>query len=947
MRLAWRLAINSIWARKGRSFLLILAVALSAALIVVVSTAIASINKATQARMASQLGRADIAINAPGAGQTFDQSVLERARDWPETDSAAGRLEGDLGLRTVLAAAVLRETAGSTGESSGAWSIEKGRFNSPVLGIGSTDPDNADFNPIDLVAGRLPTGDLEVVIDGLVIERLSLAYAQSDEVRDLWATADLDLIQQAIRLGPVDPTIESNGVVIRNAEDAAAFNREQLVRVGSVLEMPRFLRAPIQLRVVGIAQQPPLGGRPTVFMNAATMQRLKGADERLSRVDVILKDDADAEAVARARGESFQNQATAAGTPPLLIQTTAKITAGLEDDIAASRLGMILSTVIAFLSASFIILTGMNVDLADRRRSLAVLRSIGATRAQLFGAQMFTGTTLGVLGAIVGVPMGLGIAVGAITVLKEQVPTGMAVSWLGLLLASGGSVVSGMLGATWSAWSASRMSPLQGLSGRARPISRRLLWGTVLVGFAGLATQFAIITLPRDGQVVFWGYATVGLPAMLTGYFILGAPLVVLLSYLAAPIISRLFGLPAGLLGRHVRATPFRYGLTAGALMGGLGLMIAIWTQGGSLLNDYLGRLKFPDAFATGTAFTDDSVARVQALPEVDMTCPITLHPIQTDAFGVRALQQYRSNFIAFDPELFFELAELQWVEGEPEVAIQRLKQGGAVIVAREFQIAQGLGVGDIFRCRNGVDDGTGSESVTHEFEIVGVVTSPGLDIVSKFFDVGADFVDQAIHAVFGTRADLKAKFGTDAIHMIQMRLNPETPDAEAITAVRAALFTDGLITAGSGREIKAQIVKFATAGLFASSAIAVLSMLIACFGVANVIIAGIQQRRYEFGVLRAIGGTRWLLVRLVAAEAALIAIAAGVLGTMIGVQGAYAGIRMNMLLFGLDLRLNPPPLPIAIGWAIVMVLTLSAAAPAIWRLNREKPRELLASGRG
>src|SRR5690606_13707191 len=117
-----------------------------------------------------------------------------------------------------------------------------------------------------------------------------------------------------------------------------------------------------------------------------------------------------------------------------------------------------------------------------------------------------------------------------------------------------------------------------------------------------------------------------------------------------------------------------------------------------------------------------------------------------------------------------------------------KLQAGGAVIVAREFQLAQGLGVGDTFRCREGDDDGTGPDSVTHEFEIVGVVTSPGLDIVSKFFDVGADFVDQAIHAVFGTRADLEDKFGSDAIQMIQMNIAPGVSDAWAISAVREAL---------------------------------------------------------------------------------------------------------------------------------------------------------------
>jgi len=83
--------------------------------------------------------------------------------------------------------------------------------------------------------------------------------------------------------------------------------------------------------------------------------------------------------------------------------------------------------------------------------------------------------------------------------------------------------------------------------------------------------------------------------------------------------------------------------------------------------------------------------------------------------------------------------------------------------VAREFKTAQHLGAGDTFVVK--------SEGKEYPFEIVGVVTSPGLEVVSKFFSVGEDFTEQAIHAVFGSRKDLKEKLGTDAISMIQIGL--------------------------------------------------------------------------------------------------------------------------------------------------------------------------------
>ena len=58
------------------------------------------------------------------------------------------------------------------------------------------------------------------------------------------------------------------------------------------------------------------------------------------------------------------------------------------------------------------------------------------------------------------------------------------------------------------------------------------------------------------------------------------------------------------------------------------------------------------------------------------------------------------------------------------------------------------------------------------------------------------------------------------------------------------------------------------------------------------------------------------------------------------GAKDWYSGL-------GLSLTLKPPPIPILIGWCIIVTLALLAAWPAIWRLNRKRPRDLLAAMRG
>src|SRR5262245_13048821 len=263
---------------------------------------------------------------------------------------------------------------------------------------------------------------------------------------------------------------------------------------------------------------------------------------------------------------------------------------------------------------------------------------------------------------------------------------------------------------------------------------------------------------------------------MFVGYFRLSVPTLMLVSRVLGEGVGRLLGLPRSLLPRTIAATPYRYGFTAGAMMCGLALLVGIWTQGHAILRDWLRRLDFPDAFAVGLNLTEESRAKLDALPFVTGTVPITLHNIETTAFGVHALQQYKTTYIAFDPEPFFRLTHLAWVEptdpAAQERAKRRLQEGGALLVAREFKTAQHLGAGDTFVVK--------SDGKEYPFEIVGVVTSPGLEIVSKFFSIGEDFTEQAIHAVFGSRKDLKEKLGTDAISMIQIGLCKDVPDEEA-----------------------------------------------------------------------------------------------------------------------------------------------------------------------
>jgi putative ABC transport system permease protein len=958
MPAAWRLAHRTLTARPRRAALLAGAVALSAALIVCVSAAMESVHRAINAQLSATVGAADARIRPAASQAQVPAALLDEVRQWPGVVEAHGRLSGNLAfsirkpylkqIGTTFTRAEL--TLQSTAQGNNVESNELGRprhgSDTQVAPGNQGDSIVGALNPPPtLLAGRFPVAADEVVIDALLAYRLSYEYDSQTKKRDGALPPSSYGFDKNSR--PLDvPESETN------ANTAKKINLSQRVRLGDEIEVVRQsfpgltlpgLRssATTRLKVVGVAAQPPLGGRPRAYLTlpaVATLTNQPGYSEIVIAVE------------PGTTADVFVGANKARIPAGLLLQTTERITSGLNKNIQSNQLGMVLATVMAFLSASFIILTGMTTNIAERQRELAMIRCIGGTRKQLARSQLAIGSILGLLGAAIGIPAGAAIAWLLAFVFRDQLSTGLALPWWSLALGLFGSLLSGVVGAAYPAWRASRMSPLEGLASRAalaRPRGVKLI---TLIALVCLLYQALVVGIPTDGQFIFWAYATVGLPLMFVGYFMLGIPAVLIVNRLAARPISRLLGLPPRLLSRTVQATPYRHGLTAGALMAGLALMVAIWTNGGAVLRDWIDKIQFPDAFVSGL-LTEESQAQLNALTDtVASTAAITLHPVDVDAFGVRAIQKYKTLFIGFEPRQFLGMTKLTWVQGDAETAARKLEAGGSIIVAREFLAANGIGLGDTFTCSQ--------DGVPHQFEIVGVVASPGLEIASKFFNVGDDLTDQSLHCVFGSRDDMKAKFfgGANAppapIHLIQITFTGQAlaeGDEASLEKIRRAMIASGtgFLDAGSGRQIKDQIRLFATGALAIFASIAVISMLVACFGVANIIVAGIDARQFEFGVLRAVGARRSLLSRLIAGEALLMALAACILGILMGIQGSWAGQRLDRMLLGLELNLRPPPVPILLSCLALIVLTLAAAMPAIVRLGRKRPRELLGAMKG
>lgn len=938
MRAPWRLAISSLSQRPSRSVLLLLVVALSAALVCAVATAMASVTESLRSRMVGAVGAADLKITVPGSAKPLEEELIARVRRWSEVEEVSGRLRAASAIRVVRPTWTPSNASQENGVGNEA--TQKAAIARTVRSfavnvyIESFRPGfDEKYRPIVLAEGRMPQHPGEIAIDQTALDRLrgieSRAGRRSGTLSALISGTVPDIgegkIEDGQDLGPPSA---------RDELEAKSLNEKYRAAIGQSIELVVANKPAQKFRIVGIAPAGVLGGRPRAWMTPDSLAEATNQIGKYSEIEIVLLPGSTAEATAENHRAEIPDDA--------VLQSTAKVTSNLEQNLRANQIGLVVASTLAFLSAAFIILTGMTTGVVERQRELAILRCIGASRGQIAISQIIVGLLIGLAGSVLGVPIGVGLASGVIWWFQSDLKIDLAFPYFGLAVGLLGSILAGLIGAVYPAWSAARMEPLRALAARADAPKRSSVWRLLVVSCVLLATHLTVVTLASTPETIFYLYIFIALPCMFFGYFLLGVPMTAALAEIGGWLVARVMRVPRTLLERSIRRTPYRHGFTAGALMAGLAMMVAIWTQGSSFAKDWLGKMQFPDAFVTGLALTDASVEKLRGMKGITGATPLSVVRVETSGNSIGPIGNLKTTFIGFDPDSFFEMMNVTWVQGEKEHARKRLNDGNAIIVAREFFASKGLGLGDRVTVRY--------QGRSSDFEIVGVVTSPGLDVVSNFFDLGDMYVDQAVSAVFGSRKVLRERLlagNEPPTQLVSLSLEKNADDAAVASEIRVQLMDAGVLDVGTGRTLKNVISGAIGRSLYIVSAIAVMSMLVASLGVANLIVAAIEGRRFEFGVLRAVGASRWMVCRLVLAEAVIIAISAAILGTMMGIQGSYGGVRLNAVIAGIELTLRPQWGPIGWGWLTLIALTLAASAPAVVALSRRQPRELLAAMKG
>jgi putative ABC transport system permease protein len=735
------------------------------------------------------------------------------------------------------------------------------------------------------------------------------------------------------------------------------------LKVGDVFTLPGVERK-LQLTVVGVIHKPAIVAmaNPSIYVPIQTLRRFVDPVNPPQTTRVLIDIRRGTEDAFAAKWEPRLAQID----PLLRLRMARDNRREMKKNLQGIELLSYLGGAISMLAATFIVFSALSMGVAERQRMLAMLRAIGMVKSGVAWLVMIEGFLLGLVGVLVGVPLGyLWLRILALE-FEHFFATGVSMNWRGVAFGAGGLLIASVLASLIPAYSATRTSPLEAMTPLAKRSSTRFPWRYVLAGVLLTTIDPILMLAPLDSILAplgaapelvrafrFYGHFALGLPGVMLGFFLLSPGFVWILERLLGRVVAKIFNLSFPLLRQQLSTGIWRVAGTCTALMVGLAVLIAMQTQGKSALGGWRLPDRFPDAFAFVSKMDirslslkgigNEGIAKFESVPGIKRIMPIAMASpeLGSSIFSVAGASfvPNATMFIGVDPEKALDMMQLDFRQGNATDATRMLKQGRHVIVTEEYHQLKKIGVGDTLVLKR-------ADGERLSYTVAGVIWSPGMDLFVSMFDVSKQFDQRTVASVFGSIDDARKDFGVTEINLFAVDLQYDAGQKKQVMErVKNSLGQWG-VRMYDIRQIKYAMTKGLGHLLLLASTVAFAAMAVASLGVTNTIMASVRSRRWQFGVMRSIGVTRSQLLRLVLAEATLIGIVGAGLGLTAGILMSFDAHALSAIMVGY----SPPmifPWPIIwIGVGIVIAVSILASLwPAI-HVARTQPLTLMQAGR-
>lgn len=564
---------------------------------------------------------------------------------------------------------------------------------------------------------------------------------------------------------------------------------------------------------------------------------------------------------------------------------------GIEKAVSAMQIGMLIASFIALLVGIFIIFNTFSIAVNQRWKEIGILRAVGVERRNIQMMFLLESLIMGMIGSIIGIGLGYLLAIGAERLMSQvaaqifgyvatQQPPVFRSDYAFASFAIG--TVTSLIGALLPSRAATRLDPVLALHNietrqREAVLGRgRLALGLVLVATGLVCVAFAPLRVSLDYQFAF--------PLLMIAGLILILPkLAEIVAIILRPLLDRIFGTEGVLAVESVTQSPRRTTATVGALMIGLSFVFSTASYVRSYqqtVERWMERFINADLIISTSEmarsrtyhFSEELGRRLATIPGVKRieNVRFLFVPFADDSIAV----------VTFEMDGWFARVNDPLDVGNVEEARRKLISGEGVLVSRNLTTRYDLAIGDNITLPTPMKP--------FNFPIVGIID----DYTSE---KGAIFFDRRLYREYWNDA---------AVDMIDVNLEDSvraTPGGVAAVTdrIRQTLRGEHRAFVYTNTEYRKWVLDLIDGFFVINYMQTAVAVIIAALGIVNTLIISVTERRRELGVLRAVGGLRRQIGRIVLLEAAVLAVVGVISGTIAGMMNTLFLVRTAASMVG------------------------------------------------
>lgn len=665
-------------------------------------------------------------------------------------------------------------------------------------------------------------------------------------------------------------------------------------------------RGPRSMTVVGLLKSnglKELRNGAVVVMPLLALQEMFGIEAQVDRV--------------RLEFNSAEYPITHADLGSVLPELQSKLREGLqlrrpeslvvyqEEMMRATDLALNFATALSFVMALFLVLNTLRMNFFERRRELAIVRAIGSSARQIAQLLLSESVLIGLIGAILGIPAGWGLAkvlqMALSQVLKAELgEPRLTVQSIVFALLFG--IITVVMGAWFTIRQARKISPVEAMRDHEPATSEHYSLKLVAIACIGWVLAVTCLLLLRQEKVPAW----MAIPAgnlMLISFLVLIPVLLPPLLKFTARVLFFPFPVFGLLAVEQLNRRRIRTGLTVGVLVvaisSGLGLGNAISNN----IDDVYAwqrRSMFGEFFlksVEGTT-TEDRVAELQTkLGEIE--------------------QLAERSEIRFRPCKLGELAAICMIRDLPanlplpwnlpqadESKLRADLNSDQVVLSSVLARRKGLRPGDTVSIE--------INARVQQFPVAGIVQ---------------DYINGGLILTMTTQT-AKEKFALGPPNIIILKTKG-TPTKETELTL-GKLAEDYGWALQSWSDLSAQLDKTLNGLVAALWALIAVGFVVGGLGIMNTLTMNILEQTREIGLLRVLGMSKKQTLVLVFVQVILIVSMGIILGASAGVTTAYVidWVSMPLLAREVPFKLQYDLIWFNLGICVVIAL-VSAVLPA------------------